>query len=177
MSAAFFVVGKRAARHPDLVRAIAARGHEVGNHAFDHNRFRMFWQPQVLIDEITATQRALHRLGIVPLAFRPPVGITTPPMGKVLADLGLDAVTFSCRAFNRGNRRIQRLAASILRRVRPDDIVLLHDAAPPGQATVDQWLAEIETILQGIATRRLTVVPLSRLIGRPVMTPNQPLDG
>src|SRR5262245_63095806 len=30
--ATFFLIGERARRHPDLVRAIAEAGHEVGNH-------------------------------------------------------------------------------------------------------------------------------------------------
>ncbi len=34
--ATFFVVGSRAARHPDLVRAIAASGSEIGLHMFTH---------------------------------------------------------------------------------------------------------------------------------------------
>lgn len=167
--AAFFVTGRRVARHPELVRTIAARGHEVGNHAFDHDDFRMFWRSRSLTVQITATQRVLRELGIVPLAFRPPVGITTPPMGRVVTHLGLDVITFSCRAFDRGNRRIHGLAASILRRLRPDDIVLLHDAPPPGPPTVDMWLAEVEAILQGLTAQGLTAVPLSRLIDRPVM--------
>lgn len=32
----FFVLGWTAQRHPDLVRRIAAAGHEVGSHGFDH---------------------------------------------------------------------------------------------------------------------------------------------
>jgi polysaccharide deacetylase family protein (PEP-CTERM system associated) len=32
----FFILGWTARRHPDLVRRIAAAGHEVGSHGFDH---------------------------------------------------------------------------------------------------------------------------------------------
>jgi polysaccharide deacetylase family protein (PEP-CTERM system associated) len=32
----FFVLGWTAKRHPDLVRRIAAAGHEIGSHGFDH---------------------------------------------------------------------------------------------------------------------------------------------
>lgn len=36
--ATFFLQGSRAADHPDLVRAIAAAGHTIGNHSWTHPR-------------------------------------------------------------------------------------------------------------------------------------------
>jgi peptidoglycan/xylan/chitin deacetylase (PgdA/CDA1 family) len=167
--AAFFVTGRRAAVYPNLVRAIVDRGHEVGNHSFHHNKYRMFWQPGLLDHEIVATQRAIAPLGIVPLAFRPPIGITTPAMGKVLAARNLFAVNFSCRAFDAGNRRIGRLSRKILTTVQPDDIVLLHDSTPAAGRSIEPWLNEVEAILKGLSEKELTAAPLSRLIGRPVM--------
>src|SRR5690606_6346419 len=38
--ATFFVVGWVAWRHPDLVRRIAAAGHEIGSHSFWHEVMR-----------------------------------------------------------------------------------------------------------------------------------------
>ena len=38
LRATFFTLGWVAARHPHLVRAIAAAGHEVASHGFDHRR-------------------------------------------------------------------------------------------------------------------------------------------
>jgi peptidoglycan/xylan/chitin deacetylase (PgdA/CDA1 family) len=35
-TATFFVVGEAAQRHPDVVRQIAASGHALGNHGWDH---------------------------------------------------------------------------------------------------------------------------------------------
>jgi len=165
----FFVTGRRAVLYPHLIRDIVARGHEIGNHSFHHNHFQIFWRPGLLDHEITATRRALRSLGVDTLAFRPPVGITTPAMGQVLAAHGLYAINFSCRAFDRGNRRIKRLSATVLKRIKPDDIVLLHDSAPDGHAQVNGWLVEVEKILQGLSEKGLTAVPLSRLIDRKVM--------
>jgi peptidoglycan/xylan/chitin deacetylase (PgdA/CDA1 family) len=167
--AAFFVTGRRAARYPHLIRQIVDGGHEVGNHSYHHNRYRMFWQPSLLASEILATQQALSSAGIVPAAFRPPVGITTPAMEKVLADAALYAVNFSCRAFDRGNRRLAGLAAKILARIDADDIVLLHDNDGGNTDRVSQWIGEVRQILEGLTEKGLTVVPLSRLINRPVM--------
>lgn len=172
VTATFFVTGRRATQYPRLIRQIVSRGHAVGNHSFHHNRYRMFWQSALLQREIADTQAALSRLGIVPLAFRPPVGITSPSMGKVIRANGLYVVNFSCRAFDRGNRRIGRLAQKILATVRPDDIIMMHDADAGNAERVRQWIGEIEKILAGLSNKGLTAVPLAQLIGRPVMRRN-----
>lgn len=169
VTATFFVTGAQAVRHPQLIRRIVAQGHAVGNHAFHHNRFRMFFQPSLMAREIGDTQRALTRLGIVPLVFRPPVGITTPAMDRVLAAEGLTTVNYSLRAFDGGNRRLTGLSGRILSRIRGDDIVLLHDTDPGEPERVDRWLGEIEAVLAGMRRSGLSAVPLSRLIDRPVM--------
>src|SRR5262245_43692171 len=36
IQATFFVIGKQVERHPEIVRAIADAGHEVGNHTYTH---------------------------------------------------------------------------------------------------------------------------------------------
>jgi hypothetical protein len=79
-------------------------------------------------------------------------------------------VNFSCRPLDGGNRRISNIAKRILKRIRPDDIVLLHDSRPPEEGLIPVWLNEIEILLAGIETKGLTVLPLSELIGKPVMT-------
>lgn len=167
--ATFFVTGRRATQYPHLIQQIVSRGHDVGNHSFHHNRYRMFWQSATLAQEISDTQRVLSNLDITSLAFRPPVGITTPAMGKVLARQGLYAVNFSCRAFDWGNRRIDRLADKILSRIKPDDIVLMHDSDAGHPDRTKQWIREVEKILAGISKKGLTAVPLAQLSGQPVM--------
>ena len=37
--ATFFVVGCQTVKDPDIVRRIAAEGHQVGNHSYDHHRW------------------------------------------------------------------------------------------------------------------------------------------
>lgn len=167
--ATFFVTGKRATQYPHLIRMTLESGHSVGNHTFNHDCFRIFWQPSRLAREIDDTQNALSPLGVVPRIFRPPVGIITPVMGKLLAKRDLALINFSCRAMDWGNRRVNGVARHILKKVRPDDIVLLHDTPGGDPAHVNPWLQEVEAILEGLQQKKLTVVPLDRLIGRPVM--------
>src|SRR5262249_55781480 len=36
--ATFFLIGRKAEAHPELVRAISARGHAIGLHSYEHDR-------------------------------------------------------------------------------------------------------------------------------------------
>lgn len=166
--ATFFLVGRRAAAHPEAVRALLAAGHELGNHSDTHDVFLATRSAARLRREVEGCQAALAAHGVRPLAYRPPVGITSPPLRRVLRDLGLRCVAWSCRPVDFGNRRLQGLAARVLRRVRPGDVVLLHDLLPQDGA-LEPWLAEMRRLLAGLAERGLRPVALSRLLGHPVM--------
>lgn len=169
LTAAFFVTGRNAGLHPDLVREILRRGHDIGNHSHRHDPLLMLRSRAVLTGEITRTQELLASFGIRPVAFRPPVGVTNPRLGGVLGELGMECVTFSCRAGDFGNRRIGGLARKILRRVRPGAIILLHDVAPSGGGTIAEWLGEVEKIIRGLQSGGYEIVPLAELTGRAVM--------
>jgi hypothetical protein len=119
-----------------------------------------------LFGEIKSTQDILIKFDIVPCAFRPPAGITNPKLGPVLHRLGLCCVTFSCRGFDGGNRYVKGLANKILKKVKPDDIIVLHDVQPKNETSVNLWLGEVELILSGLREKKIEVVPLAELIGK-----------
>lgn len=166
--ATFFVVGRRAAAHPGGIRAILDAGHELGNHSDTHDVFLATRTSARIRGEILGCQRALEAHGVRPLTYRPPVGITSPPLGKVLRSLGMRCVAFSCRPVDFGNLRLRDLAGRVLRRVRPGDIVLLHDALPAA-TPVETWLGEVRRILAGLKEKGLRPVALSELLGERVM--------
>lgn len=169
IKAAFFVAGERAARNGRLIEAILAGGHEIGNHSYHHDPLLMLRGPKKIAQEIESTQEALHRFGISPLAFRPPVGITNSMLGGITNRLGLYVLNFSCRGYDFGNRRLKGLSRNILKKAKPGDIILLHDTRPPGAPSIDPWLREVELVLSGLRIKGLRAIPLSELTGRPVM--------
>ncbi len=170
ISATFFVTGTRASAHRNLVREILSRGHTIGNHSYSHSPFLMLKSMRRLRQETTGTQSLLAEFGVRPLAFRPPVGITNPRLWRVLLEEGMYCVNFSRRGRDAGNRRIDGLSKKILKRVKPGDIILLHDTAPGHGFDTDHWLREITAIIDGLKERNIGILPLADLIGRPVMT-------
>lgn len=171
VKATFFVNGEKVAQHPELIKAILLHGHLIGNHSYSHNNLIFFKRCQAVVREIESTQNVLHDFGIRPLVFRPPVGITSPRLRSALLQSDMYIVNFSCRAFDGGNRWIKNISRNILNSIRPDDIILLHDTRQKNEVLFLHWLNEIELILKGLEDRGLTVLPLSVIIGKPVMIP------
>jgi peptidoglycan/xylan/chitin deacetylase (PgdA/CDA1 family) len=168
--ATFFVSGFNAARYPALIDEIVHRGHTVGNHSMKHDPLVMLKSYRVLHREVYEAQEVLHKMGIDTLAFRPPVGIINPKLPSILDRLGLFCVTFSCRAMDAGNFRVKNLSARILKKLREDDIILLHDKPPRCSEDHPVLFQEIEILLTGIQERGFRVVPLAELIDREIMT-------
>jgi polysaccharide deacetylase family protein (PEP-CTERM system associated) len=68
----FFVLGWIAERHPDLVKAIAAAGHEVASHGFDHRRVTQL-TPEEFREQVRDSKRVLEDLvGEPVLGYRAP---------------------------------------------------------------------------------------------------------
>jgi len=169
VKATFFVTGVNAARLPDIISEIIRRGHSIGNHSYSHDPFVMMKSYRTLFREVDEARRVLQKTGIDALAFRPPVGIINPKLPSILKRLELFCVTFSCRARDAGNRRVKNMAVRILKKVKGDDIILLHDKPPRRGEDDDVLWLEFEKILKGIVDRGLRIVPLSELIGKKLM--------
>lgn len=71
----FFVVGQDAAlaHHADLLGAIAAAGHEIGNHSFHHEPWLHLYTEAKIDEELARAEEAIQRVtGQRPIGFRGP---------------------------------------------------------------------------------------------------------
>ena len=168
LSATFFVVGQQAAKYPNLIAAILAQGHAIGNHSLRHDPLLMLRTSKTLQEDIHTTQEILKKLGVTPLVFRPPAGITNPRLKRVLAREKLLAINYSCRAMDGGNRNIRNLAGKILQRLRSGDIIMLHDLPPQQQGLSGYWQQELDRLFAALKDS-YQVVALGEIIEHPVM--------
>jgi peptidoglycan/xylan/chitin deacetylase (PgdA/CDA1 family) len=93
--ATFFLIGKPASEHPDLVRRIAAEGHTIGHHTWLHRSLKQI-KPSETTDEIEhgilAVEMALHgRASKIPSTpfFRFPGFESTPATLDFLQSRGI----------------------------------------------------------------------------------------
>lgn len=131
VKATFFVIGERAARHPELVARAAREGHVVGNHTYFHLDPKKT-SAVALIREVRQTRRLLAELlGETSDLFRPPLGAVTA--AKLL---GLWAVRQTVVLWNSDPLDYRAQSADCVRSwfeahpLAPGALVLMHDDRP-----------------------------------------------
>jgi len=127
IQAGFFVVGSKAAAHPDLVREIDRRGHVLGNHSYRHAWWTNFLLSGRLAREIRRTQEVIRAVtGKTPAFYRPPMGLTNPHLSWAVRQAGLTVIGWEVRPFDT-QKDADTVIRRVLNKVRDGSIILLHD--------------------------------------------------
>ena len=157
--ASFFVIGDKAAAHPELIREIVNRGHSIENHSRRHSSFFGFFAWTALRKDIGTAQEIIAGItGRPPEFFRSPMGIRNPLLDPVIAQLGLRYITWTRRGFDTVASDPAVVLERLTRKMSAGDILLLHD-----RRTRDQRAMVIEVLpalLDRIAAAGLKPVSL-----------------
>ena len=84
--ATFFVEGLNTELYPDTLRELAAAGHEVAYHGWQHEPWAAL-DPAAERESLERGVRAMEELGLRPVGFRPPGGELTPATPALLREL------------------------------------------------------------------------------------------
>lgn len=87
--ATFFVVGKRLAYSPGLVRRAFLEGHEIGNHTFDHRALTELTDGEAIAEVEMTDEAVIAETGHVPDVLRPPWGKIDARIETALRGAGL----------------------------------------------------------------------------------------
>jgi peptidoglycan-N-acetylglucosamine deacetylase len=141
VKATFFVIGKRADQHPEVVRRAWAEGHLIANHTWSHYPLFCFLMPRRLRTEIDRGAESVRRIcGFRPRFFRSPVGLRHPLLAPYLQDAGLEYISWTIRTRDTLAATSATLARRILNKATSGDIILLHDHLPGGTDAMLQAL-------------------------------------
>jgi peptidoglycan/xylan/chitin deacetylase (PgdA/CDA1 family) len=160
----FFCLGENVDRFPNLAREIVKRGHTIANHTYGH-RILPFLSEKALKSEIEKGGEAIFRVtGVRPSLFRCTKGYKSPRVARAVAESGARLVGFSYPIFDVQNPPPEVLVGRVLRRVRPGDILLMHDGfAPRAPGKRDSLVTALPEILDGITRKGLRTVTLDRI--------------
>lgn len=149
--ATFFQLGAKAAERPDLVAAVRARGHVVGNHTWSHPELTRLAAPAIL-SQIT---RADVPLGAPP-CFRPPFGALNGTVRATIESAGKRDVLWDVDTRDWSLPGADAVAERVVAGARPGAIVLLHD----GGNDRSQTLAGVDQALTRLAAAGWTFAPV-----------------
>ena len=144
VKATFFVVGKRADQHPEIVRRASDEGHLIANHTWSHYPLFCFLTPSRLRAEIERGTESIRRsCGLRPRLFRSPVGLRHPLLRSYLKSAGLEYVSWTIRTRDTFITDSAVLAQRILNQAASGDIILLHDHLPGGAHAMLEALPDV----------------------------------
>ena len=130
VKATFFLLGRRAKECPELVRAIVADGHEVGNHTTDHSRLSGLGAQEIM-NEIERGRDAIQKAaGVKVLLFRPPGGSMSDDVYAVAGELGYTTVLWTDTANDWYRQPPKTIVERVLSRTQSGSIIVIHDGKP-----------------------------------------------
>jgi peptidoglycan/xylan/chitin deacetylase (PgdA/CDA1 family) len=166
--ACFFVLGRKAKAHPELVARIHAEGHEVASHGYSHH-FSWFLGPRGIRREIEMTSSLITAItGQPPLLYRPPWGLFNLYSLFVGFLHKQQVVLWSFMSWDWGKRSTPAaIAQKVLSRVRDGAILVFHDGdgvpfSAPGAP--QKMLSALPKILNELKRRNLQITPLKELL-------------
>jgi peptidoglycan/xylan/chitin deacetylase (PgdA/CDA1 family) len=164
LRATFFVLGRAVAANRALTADIAAAGHELAVHGWDHG-YLLGRSTHRVREDLARTRDLVGELcGVAPMWFRPAYGVLTGPALAAARSLSLQPILWTVWGRDWDP---DATGASVLARVEPGlrggSTVLLHDARPvprhpdPG---VTATIAALPSLAATTRQRNLTTGPL-----------------
>ena len=181
VQATFFMVGKNVETFPEAARAVAAAGHAIGNHTYDHRDLLKKTTAQIETEVVKSEKAIEAATGQRTTLFRPPYGDRNAQTVEEISQLGYVTVEWSVSAEDWRRPGSPKIVSNVMEHIHSGDIILLHDG--------DKWrhgsdrsqtvaaLPEIITQLRQAGYQFVTIPELLKLdVAGPVQTVKFPKD-
>ncbi len=128
IKATFFLIGSKIESNQKVLRRLVAEGHQLGNHTYNHSKATGFYSVQKLTDELESTRSVVKQFaGLNMKLYRPPFGVTTPNLPKVVSQLRLNPIGWSVRSFDTIPQSAEVIIRRVMKQIKPGSVILLHD--------------------------------------------------
>lgn len=152
----FFIGGTWAKEQPELLKQIAAGGHELGNHTYSHphptqitsekNR-EQIQKAEDIIREITGVQTKL---------YAPPYGECDKRVIHIADEMGYQTILWSVDTIDWQKPSAETIKQRVHKKVKNGTIVLMH----PTRSTAEA----LPSLIQELKTKGYTITTVSNII-------------
>jgi peptidoglycan/xylan/chitin deacetylase (PgdA/CDA1 family) len=153
-TATFFLVGEQVRLRPALAGEIVAAGHEVAVHG-DRHTLLLRRTVRALADDLDrAIETIAEATGVAPTLYRPPYGVFSSGALAHVRARGWRPLLWSTWGRDWERRATPTsIARRATRRLRPGDVVLLHDSdAYSSEGSWRRTAAALPSVIDAVAT-------------------------
>lgn len=159
VKATFFMTGGWVESFPDDVKAIAAAGHDLGNHSQNHKQMS-----QISADECRQELQSVHDkvkalTGQDMVLFRPPYGDYNDTLIDAANSLGYHVIQWDVDSLDWKDYGADAIVSRVLdhKHLGNGSIILMHNGAKYTKDALDQ-------VITGLQEKGYELVPISQLI-------------
>jgi peptidoglycan/xylan/chitin deacetylase (PgdA/CDA1 family) len=165
--ATFFVLGRKVEQYPQLIKAMAADGNEIGNHTFDHPRLTETAKPKCE-RELERTRLDLEMLGCADKhhLVRPPYSAYDKQLTSYVTHTKRELVLWSLDSGDWKGLDKETIVHNVLDRVKNGSIIIFHDSDEKDRADRRPTVAALKVILPALQQRGYRMVTVSDLAER-----------
>jgi peptidoglycan/xylan/chitin deacetylase (PgdA/CDA1 family) len=168
--ATFFVVGRAARAHPELLKRMVADGDEIENHTDDHAHLNAFFSRAAIDREIDGASTAIvAATGTQPRFLRPPFGARNRAAIDAANARGYTVVTWTAMLGDEPSNDIapEVIVKKLWPAIGDGAIIVLHDGdqgrdTHGGRTYEAQATAQLIALLQAQGYRFLTVAEIAQ---------------
>ncbi len=141
----FFVLGEMVQQSPDLLKRMAAEGHEIANHSWNHPQLTKLGADGLRKQLGNTCDEIEQIIGKRPTLMRPPYGATNAALTKQINEqYGMKVILWDVDPLDWKYHNSQHVHDEILKQTRAGSIILSHDIHP---TTVDAMPKTFDDLL------------------------------
>lgn len=153
----FFLCGLWLEKYPEMVKRIAAEGHEIGNHSYTHPHLNNL-SPEEIAHELLRTHELIKELtGQISKVFRPPFGEYNNKVIETAEACHYTTIIWDVDSLDWKDLSSAEMITRILSKIKPGSIVLFHNA---GKHTPHA----VTTLIPTLKRMGYDFLPVSRLL-------------
>ncbi|MBU5332870.1 polysaccharide deacetylase family protein [Anaerocolumna aminovalerica] len=155
----FFMTGGWIEKYPDDVKAIAAAGHDLGNHSENHKHMSQLSKEQSIEEIMKPHNKVKELTGIDMNLFRPPYGDYNNTLIQATREAGYHCIQWDVDSLDWKDYGAKSIVDTVVNNnhLGNGSIILCHNGA---KYTKDA----LESMITGLKDKGYEIVPISQLI-------------
>jgi polysaccharide deacetylase family sporulation protein PdaB len=155
----FFMTGGWIEKYPDDVKAIAAAGHDLGNHSENHKHMSQLSKEQSIEEIMKPHNKVKELTGIDMNLFRPPYGDYNNTLIQATREAGYHCIQWDVDSLDWRDYGVKSIVNTVVdhEHLGNGSIILCHNGAKYTKDALD-------SMITGLKEKGYEIVPISQLI-------------